>query len=370
MFAGLYRGKKVLVTGHTGFKGSWLSEWLITLGADVAGLSDAVPTDPAHFGVAGLAGRMAHHTADIRDPEALRRVVHGFRPDFVFHLAAQAIVSTSYHDPLATLATNIMGTAHVLDVLRGVDWPVTAVLITSDKAYENVEWHWGYRENDRVGGKDIYSASKGAADIVISSFWRTYFTREVPHVRLGSGRAGNVIGGGDWARDRIVADCIRAWGQEAPVVIRAPRATRPWQHVLEPLSGYLALGAALAGDTQMAADLGGEAFNFGPRAEQNETVETLIRDLARVWGWNDPGDAYRVEGNQIYNEAGLLKLNCDKALALLKWQPTLDYGQCIDFTGTWYRTWHEGGDMPALTAQQITAYGAHAAARGIPWAVS
>lgn len=363
-FNDAYRGKRVLVTGHTGFKGSWLTAWLLALGAEVCGYSDGVPTDPSLFEAANLAGRVRHEVGDIRDAARLRALIQDFRPDFVFHLAAQAIVSTSYRDPLDTFSVNVMGTAAVMDALRSVGRPLTAVIITSDKAYDNVEWPWGYRETDALGGKDPYSGSKGGAELAFKSWLHSYFNKPDSVVRLGVARAGNVIGGGDWAADRIVADCVRAWRDEGAVEIRSPRATRPWQHVLEPLSGYLALGARLAEDPS----LHGESFNLGPRGEQNAAVLQLVEDLARVWGFNDPSQSYRVTGDIPFNEAGLLKLNIDKALLLLRWEPNLSYAECVDMTGGWYRDVVQGGqDALERTTAHIRAYEDFARDRRRSW---
>lgn len=353
----------MLVTGHTGFKGSWLTNWLLDLGAEVCGFSDQIPTDPSLFALAGLAGRIEHRLGDVRDRAAFAEAVAAFRPDIVFHLAAQAIVSTSYRDPLDTISTNVMGTATVLDVLRIVDWPCVGIIITSDKCYENVEWPWGYRETDRLGGRDVYSASKGAAELIFHAYHQSFMATP-GHIRLATARAGNVIGGGDWATDRIVVDCIKAWQTGHPVEIRSPRATRPWQHVLEPLSGYLHLGAQM-----LTADhLHGESYNFGPLAEQNRTVVQLLSDLSREWGPLS-GEPYRITGDIPFHEAGLLKLNCDKALLELRWQPTLDYAECVALTGGWYRrVLREGADVFAITTEQIHQYEEHAVARDRIWA--
>ena len=362
-FGGTFAGKTVLVTGHTGFKGSWLTAWLLHLEARVVGLSNGVPTVPAMFDVLALDTRIDHRIADVRDAATVRAIVHETRPDFVFHLAAQAIVSTSYADPAGTFATNVMGTAHVLEALRDADWPCVATMITSDKCYDNVEWVWGYRETDAVGGNDIYSGSKGGAELAIKSWHASFFGPARSPVRIGIGRAGNVIGGGDWAADRIVADCIRAWSTGGTVEIRSPAATRPWQHVLEPLSGYLTLAARLADDPA----LDGEAFNFGPRAEQNRTVIELLDELARSWDNLDQAP-FRITADVPFHEAGLLKLNCDKALFHLRWEANLDYAEAIPIIGAWYRAYyHEAPDMFALTIDQLTAYEALARARGRIW---
>jgi CDP-glucose 4,6-dehydratase len=352
IFADVYRGRKVLVTGNSGFKGSWLTAWLLKLGAEVTGLSKDIPTQPSMFEVLGLAGRIRHVQGDVRDLGLMRRLIETTRPDFVFHLAAQSIVSDSYADPVETVTTNVVGTMNVLEALRTVSQPCVVVLITSDKCYDNVEWVWGYRETDRLGGKDVYSGSKAAAEMVIRAYWHS-FLRKDHAVSVAVGRAGNVIGGGDWAQDRIVADCVRAWSTGHPVEIRSPQATRPWQHVLEPLSGYLTLGHALA----QQAQLHGEAFNFGPRAEQNHTVVQLLGDLGRYWGFAAPEEAYRISGSVPFHEAGLLKLNCDKALFHLKWEPNLEYPETIRFVGEWYAAFYGAHtDMYAMTMDQIAAY--------------
>lgn len=364
MFNNIYSGKKVLITGHTGFKGSWLTAWLLKLGANVIGVSKDIPTKPSMFEELGLANRISHHVADIRNLEAMKTIILSERPDFLFHLAAQAIVSVSYSDPVETMTSNVVGTMNVLEALREVEHPCVAVLITSDKCYDNVEWVWGYRETDAMGGKDVYSGSKGAAELVIKSYVNSFFMKGDHPVRIGIGRAGNVIGGGDWAKDRIVVDCMRAWNEGRAVEIRSPQATRPWQHVLEPLSGYLALGAALAADRQ----LHGEAFNFGPRAEQNRTVVDLLTELGKHWGFASPEEACRVTDNIPFHEAGLLKLSCDKALFHLKWEATLSYVETIRLIGEWYSGYYrEKADMYNLTLEQIASYEAFAGERDRIW---
>jgi CDP-glucose 4,6-dehydratase len=364
MFNDAFTDKRVLVTGHTGFKGTWLVHWLRKLGARVAGYSDGIPTQPSIFEVTGVAPQIEHHVGDVRDLERLTGVIEAFAPDFVFHLAAQPIVSVSYQDPVGTMTTNIVGSIHVMEALRRLNRDGVAVMITSDKCYENVEWLWGYRETDHLGGRDIYSGSKGAAEVAIHAYHHSFFKQPGCRVRLASGRAGNVIGGGDWARDRIVVDCMRQWSEGQPVEIRSPAATRPWQHVLEPLSGYLTLAAALTREPALA----GESFNFGPRAEQNRTVLELLADLSRHWDFDAPEQAYRVTGNIPFHEAGLLKLNCDKALAMLRWEANLGYADCVRMVSQWYHAYYrEGADMHALTLAQIEAYEAHACERGLAW---
>ena len=263
-----YKDMKILITGHTGFKGSWLSAWLSQLGAKVIGLSDRVPTDPAHYNFSR--GYLdSDLRIDIKDADAVFSTINEIQPDFVFHLAAQPIVLESYKNPLNTFNTNVMGTGNVLDALRRSNHKCTAIMITSDKCYDNVEWTYGYRETDRLGGKDPYSGSKGAAELVIHSYVESFFKKPESNVSIGIGRAGNVIGGGDWAPYRIIPDYVQAWSKSKKPEIRSPFATRPWQHVLEPLSGYLSLATSLINDN----DLNGEAFNFGPPSYQNHTVK-------------------------------------------------------------------------------------------------
>ena len=364
MFSNIYSGKKVLITGHTGFKGSWLCMWLLKLGAEVVGVSKDVPTKPSMFEELILAEKIKHIDSDIRDLTSVSEIIQTEQPDFIFHLAAQAIVSTSYTNPVDTMSTNVMGTLNILEALRTFEHECIAVLITSDKCYDNVEWVWGYRETDALGGKDIYSGSKGAAELVIKSYMNSFFQDDHP-VKLVIGRAGNVIGGGDWAQDRIVADCMRSWSAGDSVKIRSPQATRPWQHVLEPLSGYLALGQAVSEQSQ----LHGNAFNFGPRAEQNHTVVNLLDDLSQYWGFADSNEAYQVTENIPFHEAGLLKLNCDKALFYLKWESNLVYDETIKFVGDWYTAFYrEQVDMYALTLNQIENYEEIAIERKRVWA--
>jgi CDP-glucose 4,6-dehydratase len=362
LFKDIYRGKKVLVTGHTGFKGSWLTTWLLKLGAEVIGVSKDIPTTPAMFKELKLEDKISHYFADIRDLEKMKEIFNREKPDFLFHLAAQPIVSTSYLDPIETISSNIMGTANILETIRTLDLEITAIIITSDKAYDNIEQVWGYKEIDAMGGKDIYSGSKGGAELVIKSYFYSFF-KNSKKVRLAIGRAGNVIGGGDWAKDRIVVDCVEAWNRGEKVEIRSPKATRPWQHVLEPLSGYLDLGAELFQNR----DLHGEAFNFGPRSEQNHTVLELLSDLAKYWKIDEP---YRVTDNIPFHEAGLLKLNCDKALFYLKWQSTMVYKDTIKFTSEWYFNFYRGEkDILDLTLQQIENYEKLAKERELKWSL-
>ncbi len=365
IFKGVFDGKKVLITGNTGFKGSWLSSWLCKLGADVYGVSKDVPTTPAMFEILNLSQKVRHYQADLRDASRINEIFTIVRPDFLFHLAAQPIVSRSYENPLETLSSNIMGTANVLECLRKSAKPCTAVLITSDKCYDNVEWEWGYRENDPLGGKDIYSGSKGAAELVCKSFYHSFF-KERKDIRMATARAGNVIGGGDWGQDRLVPDCMRAWSVRQVVPIRFPDATRPWQHVMEPLSGYLALALALAEDNTLS----GSAFNFGPRSGQVHTVLEMIQALSTHWAAPMDADFFSLQPETSFHEAGLLKLNCDQALFHLKWQPTLSFNDFIEMTGAWYNAYYNhNANMTRVTEDQIDWYVTVAREKGMPWAL-
>ena len=362
-FDNIYKGKKVLVTGSTGFKGTWLCTWLTMLGADVYGYALGIPTQPSMFEALDMENRMHQQFGDIRDREAFCAYVQQVRPDFLIHLAAQALVLTSYEEPFDTITTNVIGTTVVCESIRKITWDCTCILITSDKAYDNVEWIWGYRETDRLGGKDVYSGSKGAAELVIKSYWHS-FIKDMSNIRLGVTRAGNVIGGGDWAKDRIVVDCIKAFSKGETVEVRSPKATRPWQHVLEPLSGYLTLGWYLA----EGKCLNGEIYNFGPRAEQTKTVYELAQDLANLWELQP--EIVQLTGNAPFREATLLKLNCDKALAELHWYSTLHYEDCVRFIADWYKAFYQerGKDMYRLTVSQIEEYVASAKTQQLEWA--
>lgn len=362
MFADIYKGKRVFVTGHTGFKGSWLSFWLLKAGAEVCGYSDCVPTTPSNFEVLGLKDRMTHVLGDIRDRERLKTVMTEYKPDIVFHLAAQALVRKSYRDPVATYETNAMGTLNVLESIRATSSVNAAVLITSDKCYRNVEWPWGYRETDALGGEDPYSASKGCAELIIYSYIHSFFKEGA---KIANTRAGNVIGGGDWAEDRIAPDAVRAWSKNESLIIRSPRATRPWQHVLEPLSGYLWLGACLLNDDRGVA---GEAFNFGPDANVNQSVEELLVEMKKHW----PGGQWEIDApaDNPAKESTLLKLCCDKALHMLNWRACLDFSETVEMTASWYRMFYDekGCDMSRKTDEQIDFYIQKAKKLGISWA--
>ena len=360
-FTSVYNGKRVLVTGHTGFKGSWLTLWLNHLGANVTGYSDEVPASPSVFGLLGLETRIDHRLGDIRDRDRLAEVLDEVRPEMVFHLAAQALVLQSHFDPVGTFETNTMGMVNLLECVRERPWIKVAVLVTSDKAYRNEEWQWGYRETDHLGGHDPYSGSKSCAELVAHSYYHS-FLRDSP-TRIATARAGNVIGGGDWAADRIVPDCIRAWSVEEMVDVRRPASTRPWQHVLEPLSGYLWLGARLWDDQE---HLDGEAFNFGPGPQEDMTVANLLDAMAQRW----PGAEWRAvdDGAGTDKEATLLRLSCDKALRQLNWHAVMQFPSTVALTIDWYRIWKDGDvDLHDFTVGQIEQYTNTANTAGVAW---
>lgn len=351
-----YSGKRVLLTGHTGFKGAWLTLWLERLGAKVTGLA-LEPEADSVFVTAGVASSCEHHVADVRRFEQVRALVEATKPDIVFHLAAQALVRKSYAEPLATIETNINGTAHVLEALRVTKQRCAVVVVSSDKCYENREWVYGYREDDAMGGYDPYSMSKGATELVTSSWRRSFFppAKLADHgVAIASARAGNVIGGGDWATDRIVPDCIRSLSKGQPIGVRSPKAIRPWQHVLEPLGGYLLLGVKLLGQERVADFC--EGWNFGPEAGSAQPVSALAAALVKAWGageWLDQSDP------KAHHEASLLRLSIDKAHAKLGWQPRWRFEETISRTVAWYRAQVDGAtpaQLKALTLEQIAAY--------------
>ena len=347
-----WRGKRVFLTGHTGFKGSWLALWLQQLGADVHGFALAPPTTPNLFSVAGVAAGMHSQLADIRDAAALRQAVLACQPHIVLHLAAQPLVRQSYLDPVETYATNVMGTVHLLEAVRACSSVRAVVNVTTDKCYENREWVWGYREDEPMGGHDPYSSSKGCAELV-SSAYRLSFLASAG-IALATARAGNVIGGGDWAADRLVPDILRAFAQQQPVLLRNPLATRPWQHVLEPLSGYLCLAEQLFNHGQAQA----EGWNFGPRAEDVQPVQWIVEHLARSWG---DGATWALDSSAQPHEAIALRLDISKAGERLNWQPRWTLATALDHTLAWQRAWLAGQAMQALCLQQIATYAPAAA---------
>lgn len=341
-FGDIYRNRRVLVTGHTGFKGSWLTLWLETLGARVAGISLAPETTPNHWDL--LALDIDHNVQDIRDAAAVADLVRKTRPEIVFHLAAQPLVRRSYREPLATWETNVKGTANLLDACRDRPELAAIVVITSDKCYVNREWPWGYRENDRLGGHDPYSASKAAAELVAASYRDAFFGNGVP--LLSTARAGNVIGGGDWSEDRLIPDLVRAVGRGAPLEIRSPKATRPWQHVLESLSGYLLLGQRLLEGRREFA----EAWNFGPESQGNRSVAAILARLHDHW----PALNWHATAAAQPHEATQLQLDSAKARQLLGWRPRWNLDQTLAMTAAWYREFMESGRI--VSREQLRDY--------------
>lgn len=343
-----WRGKRVLLTGHTGFKGSWLSLWLQSLGAEVQGLALEPPTTPDLFTEARVGEGMASAIADIRDYEAVRAVMASFLPEIVIHMAAQPLVRLSYSEPVATYATNVMGTVHVLEAARHAGSVRAIVNVTTDKCYENREWVWGYREDEPMGGHDPYSNSKGCSELVTSAYRRSFLGAQ--GIGLASARAGNVLGGGDWATDRLVPDILRAFEKGQPVVIRNPHATRPWQHVLEPLSGYLLLAQRLYGDSghQFA-----EGWNFGPHEEDARPVQWIVEHMAESWG---DGASWQLDGGEHPHEANYLKLDISKAKARLGWVPNWNLATALERITAWHHAWLAGQDVQRVCLQQISEY--------------
>lgn len=369
-FGNIYKDKRVLLTGHSGFKGSWLAHWLLQLGAEVTGYSLPPPTAPALFDQIGLATRMDHIIGDVRDLAALRDVVDHVKPAFVFHLAAQPLVRLSYLQPVETYSTNVMGTVNLLEAVRLTGHNCAVVVVTTDKCYENREWVHSYREEDSMGGYDPYSSSKGAAELVVAAYRRSYFSSPGCLIRVASARAGNVIGGGDWALDRIVPDCIRSLTAGSAIPVRNKVATRPWQHVLEPLGGYLWLGAALAQPAllpERPQTLFQSAFNFGPTLDSNRTVLDLVREIHKHW----PGDWNDLSDPNAPHEAKLLNLSIDKAHHLLQWRPIWNFSETVHRTTHWYKECHDAPQYSLkITNQQIEQYTESAKALGVTWASS
>lgn len=366
-FNGVFAGKKVFVTGHTGFKGSWLVLWLTELGAEVYGYALVPSSQPSLFEVARVSERLSgHHIADVRDFRSLKRILSKIKPDIVLHLAAQPLVRHSYCEPRETYEINVMGTVNLLDAVRSVDSVRACQVITSDKCYENHEWVYSYRENDQMGGHDPYSSSKGCAELVVASYRNSFFhpTKITQHgASLASSRAGNVIGGGDWAEDRIIPDCIRALTAGKSIEVRNPHAIRPWQHVLEPLSGYLWLASKQLQNPGMFE--GG--WNFGPTDIGNVNVQHLVELVLKAWGegkWHIPNTQH----NRVH-EANFLKLDITKASSLLSWKPIYSLFQSVTDSIAWYRNHHDQGiDMQEFTLNQIADYTDRAGMQGLAWA--
>lgn len=364
-FRDIYRDKTVLITGHTGFKGSWLTAWLLTMGAKVVGYSLDPPSTPSNFEVLSLEKKITHVKGDVRDLSHLSRVFEETRPDAVFHLAAQAITRRSYDLSQETFHTNLLGTVNILECAKSSRGLKAAVMITSDKCYQNVEWVWGYRENDRLGGDDPYSASKACAEIAAHAYIKSFFSKDsAPGV--ATARAGNVIGGGDWAADRIVPDCVRAFAKDDTVETRSPKATRPWQHVLEPLSGYLWIGANLL---EKNSQVRGESFNFGPLSDVSRSVQELIVELTKNWEGSKWAVAPDADPNK--KESMLLQLSFEKASHVLGWRAVLPFAETVKMTADWYKAYYGGEkDMYGYTTGQIEEYMAAARSCGLAWALS
>jgi CDP-glucose 4,6-dehydratase len=356
-----FKDKTVIITGHTGFKGSWLLTWLSSLGAKIIGISIGPTSIINHYDSAHLSNIGFSYLVNITDTNAVKNIFIKHQPDFVFHLAAQSLVRKSYNNPVETWSSNLFGTINILDALRYVNNKCAAVIITSDKCYDNIEWTWGYRENDKLGGPDPYSASKGAAEIAFNSYVKSFFPND-SNIKLATARAGNVIGGGDWSEDRIVPDCITAWSNDTVVDLRNPKATRPWQHVLEPLSGYITLATHLYYDNKFH----GESFNFGPTSQQNKSVIELVKSMSKFW------EKVRFNDNSANYfgpyESGLLKLNCDKALHLLDWRSILSFEETVEFTIEWYKTYYnKNSNIFDYTLEQIYNYNLIAKKNNIKW---
>ncbi len=347
-----WQGKRVFITGHTGFKGSWLSLWLQSLGAEVCGFSLPAPTEPSLFEVANVAQGMTSIEGDIRDLNAMQSAMAKHCPDIVIHMAAQPLVRYSYDYPVETYTTNVIGTVNVLEAIRHVPSVRVGVMITTDKCYENREWVWGYREDEPMGGHDPYSSSKGCAELVISAYRNSYFSQktfDLHRVAIASVRAGNVIGGGDWALDRLIPDIMRAIQENRPVQIRNPYATRPWQHVLEPLGGYLCLAEQL---WYSGADYA-EGWNFGPNDDDAKPVSWIVSQLTQMWGG---GASWEVDGGNHPHEANYLKLDCSKAKARLGWTPRTSLATALEWIVEFYRAYQAGKDMRAITLEQIQRF--------------
>ena len=344
--ADFWRGKRVLLTGHTGFKGGWLALWLQRLGADVTGIALAPSTTPSLFDQARVAEGIKSHFCDIRDAAALAALFRAAQPDLVFHLAAQPLVRASYREPLATFATNVMGTAHLLDALRGLDGVQVAVMVTTDKVYRNNEWPYPYREDDALGGHDPYSASKAASELVIASYRDAFLAAQ--GVAVASARAGNVIGGGDWSEDRLIPDAVRAWQAGQPLIIRNPGAIRPWQHVLDPLAGYMSLAQKLFEQPALAG-----AYNFGPQTDQAATVRDVVELACSAYG---SGVTSYENNRNGPHEAGWLALEVAKARVTLGVAPHWSLTEAVNRTMAWYRAQHEGVDARALCETEIAGY--------------
>jgi CDP-glucose 4,6-dehydratase len=367
VFDGYYQGKTVLVTGDTGFKGSWLCVWLKLLGARVVGFAQEPPSQVSHYDVCALQDQIDHVTGDLRNFDQLKAAMDRYRPDIVFHLAAQALVPRAVNTPRETFDVNVMGTVNVLEAALQAPQQTSVVVVTSDKCYQNFSWEWGYREEDRLGGFEPYGASKACAELVVQCYQSRGYQNareQSKYLPIASARAGNVIGGGDWADARLVPDLARAIAQSETLHLRAPQATRPWQHVLESLSGYLCLGAQLGDDPEQFAS----AWNFGPNHEVVASVGQVVESFMRYW--NPNGVPVKASADSTISEAMVLSVDCSRARARLGWHCCWELEQTLEATASWYRTYYEvpGSDMLAYSQQQIQDYCSQAATIGLAWA--
>ena len=358
----IFKNSRVIVTGHTGFKGSWLTAWLKELGANVMGISLDPPTFPSHFEVSGIGKGIKDIRLDIRNKKKLEKKIISFKPNFVFHLAAQALVGLSYKNPSLTWQTNLFGTLNVLESLRKLKNKCSVVIITSDKCYFNKEKHYGYKETDVLGGKDPYSCSKASAEILIKSYVNSFFNNK-SKIRIATARAGNVIGGGDWAANRIIPDCVRSWSKNKEAKLRNPKATRPWQHVLEAVGGYLCLAINLNSNQNIHS----ESFNFGPDLQKEYSVLELVKAMSNNWedvSWKK----ISLSKGKFY-ESSLLRLNCNKARKILKWKCILKFEETMELVANWYRNFYSSSrNTNHITNQQIENYQSLAVKRGLKWA--
>jgi len=343
-----WKGKRVFLTGHTGFKGSWLSIWLNSMGAVVKGFALAPETTPSLFIEANVENLLESEIGDIRDLDAVSKSMKAFNPDILIHMAAQPLVRLSYKEPVETYSTNVMGTVNVLEAARVCPNLKAILSVTTDKCYENQEWPWGYRENEPMGGHDPYSSSKACAELVTSAYRKSFFNSENSPA-LASARAGNVIGGGDWSNDRLIPDILRAFENMVPVIIRNPLSTRPWQHVLEPLSGYLMLAEALFDKGNLFA----EAWNFGPNDEDCQPVDWILNKMVQAWGNNA---SWKLDTNNNPHEAGFLKLDCSKVKSRLKWEPKWNLDITLDLIVKWHQGWISGKNIQKQCLKEIEAY--------------
>ena len=359
----IFKNSKVIVTGHTGFKGSWLTAWLKKLGANVMGISLNPPTNPSHFKASKIAKNIKDVRLDIRNKQKLEKKIINFKPNFIFHLAAQSLVSTSYEKPSLTWDTNVFGTLNILETLRKINNSCNVIIITSDKCYFNKEVRYGYKETDILGGKDPYSSSKASAEILIKSFINSFFSKNNKKIRIVTARAGNVIGGGDWAKNRVIPDCVRSWSKNKVVNLRNPNATRPWQHVLEAVGGYLCLAINL----KLNKKLHGESFNFGPNLNKEYSVLNLVETMSH--NWNNVSWKVLPKSKKIFYESELLRLNCNKAKKILRWKSILKFEETMEMVTEWYSNYYLNSNHATfITNNQIEKYQSLAAERGLTWA--